>query len=188
MIALLRGQLVETSTESAILDVSGVGYELQVSANTLNDISLSSSDVQMFVYTHVREDALQLFGFSKKMEKELFLALIKVNGIGPKMALKILSGASVEHLVQMIEQEDTTALSRLPKVGKKTAEQMILTLKGKLVMEEGVTSTVQRKDIVSALVHLGFKLNDVEKVVSQMSPQAELEEGVRKGLALLTNL
>jgi holliday junction DNA helicase RuvA len=143
----------------------------------------------VYVHTHVREDQITLFGFSKKAEKELFISLNKVNGVGPKMAQKILSGAPLTHLVEMIDQEDVAGLSRLPKVGKKTAEQIVLTLKGKLHVDFDLTGpTGARKDIVSALTNLGFKLNDVEKVVNQFSPDVTMEEGVKRGLAALTQL
>ncbi len=188
MIAHLRGKILNLDIDTAILDVQGVGYEVNCSATTLADLSLQK-EASVFVFTHVREDAIQLYGFSTVSEKELFLSLNKVNGIGPKMAQKILSGTSVENLVSMVESEDVHGLSKLPKVGKKTAEQMILSLKGKLVFDKpGVEVLGTRKDIVSALVNLGFKVNDVEKVAIGMPKDISLEEGLRLGLQSLTNL
>lgn len=188
MIAFLSGTLLETQADSAVIEAHGVGYEIHCSQNTLTDL-IGLDKVQVYVYTHVREDQITLFGFSKKAEKELFISLNKVNGIGPKMAQKILSGATISHLMEMIEQEDVAGLSRLPKVGKKTAEQIVLSLKGKLHMEMDLASpSTSRKDIVSALTNLGFKLNDVEKVVNGFGPDISMEEGVKRGLQALTQL
>lgn len=189
MIAYLQGTILSQDPESIILNVRGVGYELLVSTHTFDAIG-SSTQVQLWVHTHVREDALQLFGFYSKAEKELFLSLNKVSGIGPKVALKIISGAPLESILRMIEESDVKGLSKLPKVGKKTAEQIVLELKGKLVLAEGDKPRVQfaaRADIVSALVNLGFKMQDVEKAVDQMEPVTEFEEGVKRGLASLAS-
>jgi Holliday junction DNA helicase RuvA len=208
MIAQLKGTLIEVTTESAILDVAGVGYELFCSLNTLAELQTemmggtgatarASKPTQVYTYTHVREDVLQLFGFATKTEKQLFTTLLKVNGIGPKMALNIVSGASVDQILVMIEAEDVKALSKLPKVGKKTAEQMILTLKGKLVIHENEKKasmtfskqlSLPLQEISSALVNLGFRSQDVEKVVSQMPKEIDLQEGIRQGLSALTSV
>ena len=209
MIAQLKGTLIEVTGESAVLDVVGVGYELHCSLNTLAELqtqmmggtgATAKADklVQIYTYTHVREDVLQLFGFASKTEKQLFTTLLKVNGIGPKMALNIVSGASVNQILVMIESEDVKALSKLPKVGKKTAEQMILTLKGKLVSHEGDSKasshsfsrqlSLPLQEISSALINLGFRSQDVEKVVSQMPKEIDLQEGIRQGLSALTSV
>jgi Holliday junction DNA helicase RuvA len=186
VIAYLQGSLLDIQDDSVIMNVRGVGYELCISSQTAEALSTSEAQTQLWVYTHVREDALSLFGFLNKTEKELFLSLIKVNGIGPKVAMKILSGAPLGIIIKMIDAGDVAGLSKLPKVGKKTAEQIVLSLKGKLVF---VDASVQmqvssaRADIVSALVNLGFKNNDVEKVVSQMDVGIEFEEGIKRGLA-----
>lgn len=208
MIAQLKGFILEVSPEVAILDVNGVGYELTCSLNTLAELQADlmggsgatakpSKPVQVYTYTHVREDVLQLFGFSSKAEKQLFMTLLKVNGIGPKMAIHILSGGSVDHILSLIESEDVKALSKLPKVGKKTAEQMVLTLKGKLVIHETEISkktasvaqklTGAHRDIHSALVNLGFRSQDVDVVISQLPKEIDLQEGIRQGLSALSS-
>ena len=194
MIGYLKGHLVEVSTENAIVDVGGVGYEILASGNTLSDLqNLIGKEMIVWIHTHVREDAFQLFGFAAKEEKNLFLSLLKVNGVGPKMALSILSGGRVQHIHEMIESSDAKALSGLPKVGKKTAEQIILTLKGKLVLIEKSEPASKKKlssphpEISSALTNLGFKPVAVEQFVSSLPKDADLEEGVRKGLAALSN-
>jgi Holliday junction DNA helicase RuvA len=190
MIGYLKGILVEVAPDTALIDVQGVGYEILASGNTLSDLqNFISKEIIVWIHTHVREDALQLFGFHSKEEKNLFLSLLKVNGVGPKMALSILSGGRVEQIHEMIESSDAKALSGLPKVGKKTAEQIILTLKGKLVVIE--KSDPKKKtpgilpEITSALLNLGFKPQAVEQFVSTLPRDADLEDGVRQGLAAL---
>ncbi len=198
MIARLHGELVEVNEDSCVLMCGGVGYELHCSLSTLAEIQeLKNKPVLMQVHTHVREDALQLFGFTTTVEKAMFLSLLKVNGIGPKSAVNILGGATVNQIWNMIEGEDVKALSKLPKVGKKTAEQMILSLKGKLVLAEENGKTMKRavstvqSQVSSALINLGFRSQDVEIVMSSMDFVADkfsVEEGIRQGLAALTNI
>ncbi|MFP5519034.1 MAG: Holliday junction branch migration protein RuvA [Bdellovibrionia bacterium] len=189
MIGYLRGKIIELSSESVIVDVSGVGYEVFCSAHTIEDLqTLLGNDIIVWIHTHVREDALTLFGFHSKAEKSLFLSLLKVNGIGPKMALTMLSGARPDQLHKMIEAGDAKALSQLPKVGKKTAEQIILTLKGKLVSvdsEQKVRSETHTQ-VTSALLNLGFKAQLVDQFVATLPKEIQLEEGVRQGLQALT--
>ncbi|MCB0421411.1 MAG: Holliday junction branch migration protein RuvA [Bdellovibrionales bacterium] len=191
MIGYISGRVLEVAEETAIVDVHGLGYELSCSSGTLSFLQ-SSETAELRVYTHVREDAIQLFGFVSLVEKQLFLSLIKVNGIGPKMAMAILSAAPYSQLIQYIEDGDVRSLTKLPKVGKRKAEQIVLSLKGQLVIDEATSDAVKstefpaRKDIISALVNLGFKLNDVEQVVETMEPHLDMQEGVRRGLALLT--
>ncbi len=199
MIARLQGQVIEVSPESAIIDVAGVGYEVTCSLNTLFDWQAGQS-VVVFTYTHVREDILQLFGFSTTREKEMFTTLLKVNGIGPKMAINILSGANVDQILLMVESEDVKGLSKLPKVGKKTAEQRVLALKGKLVLAETTNTknkttaglfsarTPAQQQLSSALVNLGFRPADVDKVISDMPKDIDLQEGLRQGLGALSSL
>lgn len=189
MIGYLRGKIIEVSGDSALIDVQGVGYEILASANTLGDLqSLLGKDIIVWIHTHVREDALQLFGFHAKDEKNLFLSLLKVNGVGPKMALSILSGGRPSQIQEMIEQGNAKALSGLPKVGKKTAEQIILTLKGKLVsIEETIKGRSEsHTQITSALLNLGYKSQLVDQFVATLPLDMSLEDGVRKGLQTLS--
>lgn len=189
MIGYLVGQPKIETPDEVLLLVGGVGYELHCSANTIREIE-GLDLAHVFVQTVLREDALHLYGFSRRVEKNLFLALLKVNGIGPKTALNILSATTLEHLFKMIEDGDVKALSKLPKVGKKTAEQMILSLKGKLTLvEDGqpVKKNENRQAIVSALVNLGFRIHDVETVVENLDSTTDIQEGVRQALVALTN-
>jgi len=188
LIARIRGQIIDESQDSLVIDVRGVGYELTCSNSTI-EAAIGKDIVQLWVHTHVREDQISLFGFINPNEKKLFLSLVKVNGIGPKMAIQILSAAPYNKLLTMIENGDVKSLVSLPKIGKKKAEQIVLTLKGQLVFVDDEISNNQfiaRTDIVSALVNLGFKLNDVEKTVDQMPKETDLQAGVRQGLAALT--
>lgn len=202
MIARLVGYPVEVSTDHVILDVGGVGYELFCSQGTLAEVaSLPGGEERekllLHVYTHVREEALQLFGFASRREKALFLALLKVNGIGPKVALQALSGASVEQILQMIDQGDVKALTKLPKIGKKMAEQIVLTLRGQLVMDnkaesQTVTTAVvapqvtQQRELSSALVNLGFRWQDVDQAVRNLPKDLDWDESLRRALAALS--
>lgn len=192
MIGYLKGNVLEVGLETVILEVNGVGYELACPGQILQDMATHRDTTQeLWVYTHVREDALQLFGFSSADEKEFFLTLLKINGVGPKMALSILSGASIEQIMTMIEAEDVKALTQLPKVGKKTAEQMVLALKGKLVLsarpdgKKAAPSSQNLQLITSALVNLGYKLADVERAMIEFPRDMEVQEGVRRGLQVL---
>jgi Holliday junction DNA helicase RuvA len=197
MIAFLRGQVLAVQSESAIIDVHGVGYEIQGNLETLGYLQEfvgAPKEVHLWIHTHVREDAFLLFGFLTSQDKDFFLSLLKVNGVGPKMAMNIMSGANTEQVVTMIENEDVKALSKLPKVGKKTAEQMILTLKGKLVLA-GPRKTVEKsatdrayEQLSSALLNLGFRNVDVDEAISKLPKDLSLEEGIRQSLSLLTNL
>lgn len=194
MISLLRGRITDHDPEGVVtVDVNGVGYEVQCSTNSLEEIlaqTTSKPEVQLLIQTFVREDAISLFGFATATEKQMFTSLVKVNGVGPKMAIKILSGATINQLMAMIEAGDVKALSGLPKVGKKTAEQLILTLKGKLVLSEDApkkkAANKPRSEVVSALVNLGFRLQDVEKVVEDLPADLDVQTGVRRGLAALS--
>lgn len=197
MIALLDGIVFDVSEDHFVLMCNGVGYDISASAQTLMDVQvLMGQSLKVWIHTHVREDAFQLFGFLTKPEKEFFLMLLKVNGVGPKMALSIMSGARLSLIQEWIEASDAKALSSLPKVGKKTAEQIILTLQGKLVRIEtaasGKSKTVTPKlpevhrQISSALVNLGFKVQSVDQFIATLGMNVTIEEGVREGLKQLS--
>ncbi len=191
MIGFLEGLIFDVTEDSLILKTNGIGYEISVTKQTLSDAHvLMGQNMPMWIYSHVREDAFQLFGFLTKPEKEFFTQLLKVNGIGPKSALTVMSGASVSQIQQWIEAGDAKALSALPKIGKKTAEQIVLTLKGKLVLIEDKTKAPKKSEthrqISSALVNLGFKSQLVEEFILTVDHKATIEDGVRLGLQKLT--
>lgn len=170
MIASLKGTVLTKRPEGVIVDVNGVGYKLSVPLCSLTDIPEPGETVFMHTYTHVREDALQLFGFLNEKDREVFTTLIGISGIGPKLGLAILSGMPAERFVETIQNEDVAMLSTIPGLGKKTASRLILELKGKLPSlnaGEGSASAASREaaDAVSALVNLGYKKQFSEKAV-----------------------
>ncbi len=188
MISYLSGQVIDNEEGVLTLLCRGVGYEVFCSTNTLQDIT-GRKIVQLWIYSHVREDSFQLFGFSTKVEKQLFMSLLKVNGIGPKLAIQILSGATLDHIIDAIEEKNVQALTQLPRVGKKTAEQMILTLKGALVIDkksDHFTAAKPHKEILSALVNLGFRSQEIEDVVYALPVDIDFEQGVRESLRQLS--
>lgn len=171
MIASLRGKLLRKKPDNVTIDVSGVGYMINVALNTLSLLPDEGKDIFLHIYTHVREDTLQLYGFTSEDEKKIFITLISITGIGPKMALNILSGISHDDLIRAIETEDVVYLCRIPGLGKKTAHRLILELREKL---PSTRDTIDRifEDTLSALVNLGYK-----KITARKS----LEKAYRKG-------
>ena len=171
MIGSLRGRLIYKKPDHIIVEVSGVGYQVNVTFNTMSILPEEGKDIFLHIYTHVREDILQLYGFASEDEKKIFITLLGITGIGPKMALNILSGISHNDLLHAIETEDVAHLCRIPGLGKKTAHRLILELKEKLPT---VTDTVDRvfEDTLSALVNLGYK-----KSIAQESLKKAYEKG-----------
>jgi len=157
VIAHLRGKLVHKDPARVIVDVNGVGYEVYVPLTTFTALPESGSDVSIDIHTHVREDVIALYGFSTRRERMIFEKLMTISGIGPKLAVTILSGGSVEGLVGAIKRSDLARLTAIPGVGKKTAERIILELKDKFqdFTEAALKSGVEA-DVMSALENLGF--------------------------------
>ena len=203
MIGRLIGELVEKTPPALMVDVSGVGYEVEASMNTFYKLPDVGTFVTLYTHFVVREDAQLLFGFADKQERSLFRQLIKVNGVGPKLALTILSGISAEEFVRCVHNEDTAALVRLPGVGKKTAERLIIEVKDKLAKLEMPTavefelgqievpgarlsSADNRVDAETALVALGYKPLQATKAIEQAADQltvgASTEELIRQAL------
>jgi Holliday junction DNA helicase RuvA len=192
MIAHLRGTLLATSPGHAIVDCHGVGYDVTVSMNTFAQLPATGSEVSLFIYTHVREDQIALFGFHLAEEKALFEKLLSVSGIGPKLAVNILGGMSTPDLVAALRGGDAVRLTRMPGVGKKTAERMVLELKDKLA-EFGVAPAAPRPrhrledDVVSALINLGYQPAAATQALEKLAPTdgASFEQLFRKALAQL---
>jgi len=177
MIAYLKGNIIDKTENLIILEVNNVGYEVNISQSTYLSI-MNKTACELFTYMQVREDGVSLFGFFTKSEKDLFLKLITVNGVGPKMAISILSGASLTDLVTSIIAEDSVMLSRVKGVGKKTAERIILELKEKIstdIMLENNTNTdiavdtsnVVINDTIMALVTLGLSKTEAMKRIKE---------------------
>ena len=188
MIAFLKGIVKEITEDTVILNVNGVGYEIHSSSKTLKDVFISEV-AELWIHTHVREDAIKLFGFSTIMEKKLFLSFIGINGIGPKMALALLSSApSLRELLKMIEEEDINSLVRLPRVGKKSAQQIILSLKGQLQegwLEQSEKQLNTRKSLTTALLNLGFRSGEIRSVLDQIKVGNNMEEELKQALSYL---
>jgi len=175
MIAALRGTLAEKQPGRIVVDVGGVGYEVQIPLSTYYAVGERGSEVALRIHTHVREEALLLFGFLTRLELELFERLIGINGVGPRLALAVLSGIEPPSLVQAIRTADVARLTGIPGVGKKTAERIALELKDKLaaaVSAGEVDSAAEvrdgdlRGDVISALLNLGYQRPPVERAVS----------------------
>jgi Holliday junction DNA helicase RuvA len=172
VIAQLRGRILEKHPNRLVTDVNGVGYEVFVPLSTFYGLGEPGSEVALRIHTHVREDALLLYGFATALEQELFERLIGVSGIGPKVALAVLSGIEPEELIHAIERGDLARLTAIPGVGKKTSERIVLELKDRLPRAHMVAiaagtappaAPVMRDDVVSALVNLGYHRPLAEK-------------------------
>ncbi|MEE2636362.1 MAG: Holliday junction branch migration protein RuvA [Acidobacteriota bacterium] len=173
MIALLRGRLAEKHPNRVILDVQGVGYDLHIPLSTFYVLGEPGAEMVFRVYTHVREDTLALFGFATAVEQAIFEQLIGVSGIGPRLALAVLSGMESEDLIRAVRQGDVGRLTGIPGVGKKTAERIGLELKDRLPVSLGVEEDAgtgpmagdARDDLLSALVNLGYHRSLAERAV-----------------------
>lgn len=187
MIALITGRLAQKEPTQVIIDVGGVGYELTIPVSTYYELAEPGSEVSLRVHTHVREDALQLFGFRTEAEKRLFLLLTSVSGIGPRLAITILSGMGTDDLIRAITNSDLPRLTGIPGIGKKTAERLLVELKEKmqgLAMSQSLAAsgrpsptgqTPLSDDLVSALTNLGYAGNVAEKAAA--TALAALPEG-----------
>lgn len=196
MIALLRGRLLEKHPNRIIVDVQGVGYDVQVPLSTFYQAGEPGRDVTVRIHTHVREDQIALFGFATPLEHELFERLIAVNGIGPRLALAVLSGIEPADFVRAVQQGDVTRLTRIPGVGRKTAERITLELRDRLPAlgppepeAAPAGSDALDEDVVSALVNLGYQRVPVEKAVGAARrdrPDAGFEDLLRGALRHLS--
>ena len=193
MIAFLRGRLLEKHPNRVIVDVQGVGYEVQVPVSSFYGMAEPGGDIALRVHTHVREDTIALFGFSTALELQLFERLIAVSGIGPKLALAVLSGIEPDDLIQAVQRADVVRLTAIPGVGKKTAERIALELKDRL---GAIAQTVEpspagslRDDLVSALLNLGYHRPALEKAVDaalKEDASAAFEVALRRALKRLS--
>lgn len=196
MIARLTGRLLEKHPPAIVLDVGGVGYELDVPMSTFYVLPHLDEMTTLFTHLVVREDAQQLFGFASRDERETFRSLIKVSGIGPKIALAILSGLSAEELALAIDREDIGRLSKVPGIGKKTAERLVLELRGKLG-KAGVTprpsaglampamAASPTDDILGALLALGYNEREASSALKTLPEGVDVSEGIRLALKSL---
>lgn len=202
MIAHLSGTLLSKHATSVILDVGGVGYEVTIPLSTFYDLEDTGSAVQLRIYTHVREDTLQLYGFKTARERELFLKIISVSGIGPKLGITLLSGMNADELIASIRTNNLARLTLIPGIGRKTAERLVVELREKVAelssaqLEEelgakdvktGLKEDTVRSDALSALLNLGYQRSSAEKAIDSalgeggdITVESVLRSGLRK--------
>jgi holliday junction DNA helicase RuvA len=191
MIAHLRGKLISKHPNQAVVEAAGVGYDVNITVPAFSELPAVGAEVALFIHTHVREDALALYGFPRAGEKQLFEKLISVSGIGPRLAITILSGMSADSLVTSIKSNNVVSLTRIPGIGKKTAERMVLELRDKLeaFAEPPLATSVSpiEEDVLSALVNLGYNRGHAEKALARLGPAGADSFDVlfRKALAVL---
>ena len=188
MIAHIEGTLSDKGADSVVIDAGGVGFELNVSANTLSACPRAGEKMKLYAYLAVREDAMELFGFATKEEKKMFLRLIGVSGIGPRTALGVLSALSVRDLSVALVTGDAQALARAPGIGKKTAQRLVLELKDKVSNEEltssGAPVPAQKAasnaegEAIEALMALGYPASEAAKAVSSVAGQADTSDEI----------
>jgi len=188
MIGRVAGRLIEKHPPQIVVDVGGVGYEIDVPMSTLYQLPATGSDVTLFTHLVVREDAHQLFGFSTEAERRVFRQLLKISGVGARTALSVLSGMSVADLRDAVGAQDAGRLTKVPGIGKKTAERLLLELRDKL--DAGSTAAPaaggDAGDIVNALLALGYNEKEASWAVKQLPAGANVTEGIRQSLKLLS--
>lgn len=180
MFDYLKGKITKQLANYIVIDVNGVGYKVY----TPNPYKFKENEETIvYVYNHIREDENSLYGFSSEDERDLFLRLIDVKGLGPKMAMPILATGSINGIVDAIDRENILYLKKFPKIGEKLARQIILDLKGKLVMSEG--SSESNDELVLALEALGYKTNDIKNIVVKVDKTLSIENQIKEALKLL---
>ena len=186
MIGFIKGTVISKNINSILVETGGVGYEL-FSPKTLIGACELGQTVSFWVYTKLQQDSLELYGFSDKKEKELFLSLLKVKGIGAKMAIQILSSCSLENFSRMIKEENIKALSALPKIGKKTAQQIVLSLKDQVsdVLLGSEHKSPYREQLFYSLEKLGFQSSEIREAIGKIKWTEDLKKDLQQALALL---
>jgi Holliday junction DNA helicase RuvA len=201
MIAYLKGKLLEKEANTVIIETNGVGYDITIPLSTFYELGEAGEDIELRIYTYVREDSLQLFGFRTLRERSLFLKLITVSGIGPKLAITMLSGMSADEIIVAVRTDNLARLTSIPGVGKKTAERLVIELRDKLneissasVEERAAASNAPTSvdavydDALSALINLGYQRNAAEKALKQAvqdGTEMSVQKLLRKSLQLL---
>ncbi len=187
MIGSLRGRLLSKKPDNILVEACGVGYHVHVPLTLLSEMPREGEEIFLHVHTHVRDDALQLYGFGAEEEKRIFTTLLGISGIGPKMALNVLSGLSLAEFHAALETEDVAMLCRVPGLGKKTAHRLILELREKLPSGYGSADRVFN-DALSALMNLGYKKNVAQGFLEQVysQGQTDIETLIREALKLMS--
>jgi len=191
MIGRIHGTLITISAPKLLIDCHGVGYEVDVPMSTLYQLPAVGQVITLLTHFHVREDQQQLFGFASEAERNAFRSLIKISGVGARTALAVLSGMSVSELIQAIATQDPGALVRVPGIGKKTAERLLLELKGKLAPDLGISQNASGKpdttsEVIQALVSLGYSDKEAHLVVRQIPADTSVSDGIKIALKSLS--
>ena len=190
MIGRISGKLLAKQPPQIIVDVQGVGYEIDVPMSTLYQLPAIGTDVTLYTHLTVREDAHLLFGFATEQERTVFRQLLKISGVGARTSLSVLSGLSVADLHAAVSQQDTGRLTKIPGIGKKTAERLLLELKDKLNVTVAHTPAtaahIASSDIVNALLSLGYNDKEASWAVKQLPVGASVNDGIRQALKLLS--
>ena len=187
MIGRIQGTLISVHPPRLLIDCQGIGYEVDVPMSTLYQLPEVNQKITLLTHFQVREDAQQLFGFSTETEREAFRALIKISGVGSRTALAVLSGMSVNELVQAIALQESVRLTQVPGIGKKTAERLCLELKGKLAPDLGITGGKPQaieasSEILQALLALGYSEKEALLALKQIPPDSTVSDGIRMSL------
>ncbi len=191
MIAHLRGKLIARRPNQAIIETGGVGYDVTISVPTFSELPSAGGEVALHIHTHVREDQIALYGFLRAEEKGVFEKLITVSGIGPKLAITILSGMPADEMTGAIRGNDVARLTKIPGIGRKTAERMVLELRDKLppAGEEPTMAapslTAVQQDVLSALVNLGYQRAAAEKTLASIEKNGSFDAVFRAALAVM---
>ena len=189
MIGRLSGTLLEKNPPQVVIDVHGVGYEVDVPMSTFYNLPGNGEKVTLLTHFVVREDGHFLFGFASEAERFAFRQLVRISGIGARMALAVLSGLSVADLAQAIARQEAGRLTKIPGIGKKTAERLLLELKGKLadaLPSATLTVADNQSDILNALLALGYNEREASSAVKQLAPEVATTDGIRQALKLLS--
>jgi Holliday junction DNA helicase RuvA len=191
MIGRLAGTLLQKTPPAVLIDVAGVGYEVDVPMSTFYDLPAEGAAVVLLIHPVVREDAHLLFGFLRVAERDAFRELLRISGVGPRLALAVLSGLSVAELAQAVALQETARLTRVPGIGRKTAERLLLELKGRLAPAVGAPGTHDAgqapldADVMRALLALGYSEREAGAAVRQLPTGTPVSEGIRQALRLL---
>lgn len=190
MISFLRGRVHDKQPNRVTVDVGGVGYEVHVPLSTFYNLGDEGAEVSLRVHTHVREDALQLYGFLTELERQLFERLISISGIGPKLAIVVLSGMETRDLVAAVQRADVARLTTIPGIGKKTAERLLLELRDKLDAVLAAPAAARGDgnvgDVANALIALGYNEKEAAWAVRQLPDGLAVADGIRQALKLLS--
>ena len=192
MIGRLHGTLLDKTPPQLLVDCGGVGYEVDVPMSTLYKLPALGQPVTLLTHLAVREDAHQLYGFATASERDAFRALIRISGVGARIALALLSGLSVDELVQAVTAQDSARLTRVPGIGKKTAERLLLELRGKLGADlgtgAGAAAAAGHGDVLAALLALGYSEREASAAVAKLEAGAGVDDGIRQALKILAKV